>query len=98
MVVSPFKIEDFNPRTPERGATRYLEAKQREAEDFNPRTPERGATTLQPKGNSSVSKISIHAPLSGVRQTAKDLQSYGMDNFNPRTPERGATLHWRLYA
>ena len=37
-----------------------------------------------------MARISIHAPLSGVRRASGSMPPR-RQNFNPRTPERGAT-------
>ena len=82
--------QDFNPRTPERGATTDSSKTTGSCTHFNPRTPERGAThdilRIRVKA-----VISIHAPLSGVRRKQISYDVFSRFYFNPRTPERGAT-------
>ena len=80
----------FNPRTPVRGATKTPRPPCIWLGNFNPRTPVRGATDnthppQQPK------RISIHAPLCGVRRAAVRAGDDPHHHFNPRTPVRGAT-------
>ena len=80
---------NFNPRTPQGGATLYSAIDRGDMDDFNPRTPQGGATSGI-GADISVNGISIHAPRKGVRRRTGEYQQNNC-YFNPRTPQGGAT-------
>ena len=81
--------KNFNPRSPQGGATEYNRLCGRGRTYFNPRSPQGGAT---PQGIDAVqcSRISIHAPHEGERRFPLGIVPRGRINFNPRSLRGGS--------
>ena len=82
-------MKDFNPRTPQGGATKELDG-QGYLPDISIHAPRKGVRRSKRHANCRVPTISIHAPRKGVR---RDVQrgAAAEGHFNPRTPQGGAT-------
>ena len=80
----------FNPRTPERGATKLGEDG-KVVMAISIHAPLSGVRLNNVLPPPRVLRISIHAPLSGVRLILVFFVDCILYDFNPRTPERGAT-------
>ena len=80
---------DFNPRTPQGGATAKNGDRLLRHADFNPRTPQGGATGAPAFCGQPAQFQSTH-PARGCDLPESELLYYD-ENFNPRTPQGGAT-------
>ena len=84
--------DNFNPRTPERGATQQHRVAAHKCTAISIHAPLSGVRPGFFSGTGGSQAISIHAPLSGVRLDPGS-RCYSRMDFNPRTPERGATAN-----
>ena len=87
---------DFNPRSPQGGATYYRHLIAVLNHNFNPRSPRGGATPLRCAYDCG-RLISIHAPHEGERRSATIRTICPMRYFNPHSPRGGATKSCRAY-